>query len=121
MGGGRSRLGGRIRGRTGDRSGRERFTDFGSGYSALVKSTAWFRDSNNSNSTEWLQNLRPDSKQAIKDYTGESGISYHQINEQLYTEDWENINPTVKRRITSMDKADHFSQNFFYISLHTVL
>lgn len=84
---------------------RGRFEDFGSGHDAMTKSTAWFKNPDNSNSDEWLQNLKDDQKRAIQDYTGESGISYHKINGQLYTRDWDKIDPKVQDRINSIDAA----------------
>lgn len=81
------------------------FEDFGSGYDAMEKSTKWFADPSNSNSEEWTKNLKNDELKAIKDYTGESGISYHQINKELYTRDWKDIKPAVKDRINNIDNA----------------
>lgn len=116
MGGGRSRYGVtygskrykelKAQNRTQDTdSSSTRFEEFGSYHEAMTKSTAWFADANNSNSQEWLTNLKQDEKTAIKDYTGESGISYHEINKALYTQDWKDIDPSVQKRIESMDKA----------------
>lgn len=111
MGGGRSKFGvtyGSKRYKelkAGGRTNRGRFEDFGEHYEALQKSTAWFADENNSNSTDWLTNLTQGEKTALKDYTGESGIDYKKINKALYTQNWEDISPAVRARIEDMDRA----------------
>ena len=111
MGGGMSKYGVRYGSKAykaikaGKSASKTHFEEFGSGHAAMEKSTKWFKDPSNSNSEEWTKNLKADEYKAIHDYTGESGISYHQINEQLYTRDWKNIDSDVKDRINSIDNA----------------
>ena len=81
------------------------FTDFGAGSAALKKSTDFFFDSDSSNTREWLNGLTYDEQTALKDYSGEFGISYKPINKALYTQNWKDINPAVKDRINSMEAA----------------
>ena len=82
-----------------------KFLDFGAKWEAVKKSTAFFNDPNSSNFNDWVQGLTHGESRAIKDYTGESGISYHQINKNLYTKKWEDIPSSVQERIKEMDKA----------------
>lgn len=79
-----------------------RFEDFGSYDAAMHKSTAWFNDSNNSNSKDWILGLTSDEKSALKNYTGNG---YYSINKNLYKESWDNIPPHIKDKITAMDSA----------------
>lgn len=83
----------------------EKFVDFGAYHEALQKSAAFFKDTNNSNSEDWLKNLKSDEKIAIEDYTDEGGIDYSVINKALYTKKWGDIPNHVKDRIQSMDRA----------------
>lgn len=78
------------------------YTDFGSGHSALVKSTSWFADANNSNSTDWKNDLSPDELKSLKWYTGNGFTS---INKDLYTKDWKNISDSMKETINNMEKG----------------
>lgn len=89
MGGGRSGLGG---------SGK--YTDFGSYGEALMKSSRFF--SENSNAGQWIASLTGDEYQAISYYTG---VGYTPINKAMYTQDYEDMSPSMQNTVDSMQNG----------------
>lgn len=83
------------------------YTDFGGGYGALQKSTAWFMDSNNSNIDEMINGYGPNSLDgeettSLKYY---SGNGYMSINEALYTKEFGEMSPSLQKTITNMENG----------------
>lgn len=111
MGGGRSKFGAvygskRYKELKAQASGtgrrNEKFVDFGAYQEAVNKSTRFFENPNNSNSTEWVQGLSYEERDALESYTGSL---YQDINYDLYTKDWDNMHGYVKDYVKAMDKA----------------
>lgn len=83
------------------------YTDFGSHYDALKKSTAWFMDSNNSNIDEMINGYGPNSLDgeettSLKYYSGSGYIS---INEALYTKEFGEMSPSLQKTVTNMENG----------------
>lgn len=101
MGGTSSELSG---GRRGSSEGTTKYQDFGSGMSAVHASNKFYDEHSNSN--DWRTNeLTSAEKTAIRDYTGESGISYHEINSNMYTTPYEDMPPEVRERCKQMESG----------------
>lgn len=80
------------------------YTDFGGGYGALQKSTAWFMDSNNSNIDEMINGYGPNSLDgqevsALKYY---SGNAYTHINSAMYTQEYDEMDSGLQKIVTNM-------------------
>lgn len=87
------------------RNGRRssRFEDFGAGWDALQKSSAFF--SKESNSDFWPGDLSAMEHNAIRRYTGEGYMSYHTINAAMYTTPYEDMDPDTLKHVRAMEKG----------------
>ena len=76
-----------------------KFTDFQDNY---VGSQKWMANPKLSNSVDWMNGLTSEEMSALKSYTG---TGYGGLNTELYTQPWDEMSPSAKKKAAALYEA----------------